>query len=463
MIPAGRPSKVQRAVGIAAVVAPVMGILLFCCAMASAQEPAGKIAPPNIIVILADDMGFGDVGVNGATKIRTPNIDAIAKDGVNFTQFYASANVCTPSRAGLMTGRYPIRTQLGYDVLRAEDTRGLPQSEETLAALAKRANYSTKLIGKWHLGRLPEFAPVNYGFDEFYGVPYSNDMPGFALYRGNEIIEQPVDQSTLTQRYTQEALDFIRSHADRPFFLVVAHTMPHIPLYVSAKFAGQSDAGLYGDIIEELDASVGEIVHALKSAGVFENTIIIFTSDNGPFFEGGVAGLKGGKGSGWEGGYRVPFIANWPNGGFAAGERDAIAMNIDIFPTISDILQVSPAAKTVDGLSLLPVLRGQQESPHQYLYYFNNEEVIGVRTQRWKYLTHAYYRGSLGAFEKFDQLDGFQSSYDLLFEAGPAGGEEYSYADRHPEVVSDLKREIAEARERFAPLRTHPPDPTFPE
>ena len=463
MIPAGRPSKVQRAVGIAAVVAPVMGILLFCCAMASAQEPAGKIAPPNIIVILADDMGFGDVGVNGATKIRTPNIDAIAKDGVNFTQFYASANVCTPSRAGLMTGRYPIRTQLGYDVLRAEDTRGLPQSEETLAALAKRANYSTKLIGKWHLGRLPEFAPVNYGFDEFYGVPYSNDMPGFALYRGNEIIEQPVDQSTLTQRYTQEALDFIRSHADRPFFLVVAHTMPHIPLYVSVKFAGQSDAGLYGDIIEELDGSVGKIVQALKSAGTFENTIIIFTSDNGPFFEGGAAGLKGGKGSGWEGGYRVPFIVGWPNGGLASGARDAIAMNIDVLPTMASILGISPAAQTIDGLSLLPVLRGQQESPHQYLYYFNNEEVIGVRTQRWKYLTHAYYRGSLGAFEKFDQLDGFQSSYDLLFEAGPAGGEEYSYADRHPEVVTELKAEIAAARERFAPLRTHPPDPTFPE
>lgn len=332
-----------------------------------------------------------------------------------------------------------------------------------MAALAKRANYATKLIGKWHLGRFPEYFPMNYGFDEFYGVPYSNDMPDFALYRGNRMIEKPVDQSSLTSRYTEEAISFIRANADKPFFLLVSHTMPHIPLFVSAKFAGQSNAGLYGDVIEELDASVGDIVSALKSSGTYENTMIIFTSDNGPFFEGGVAGLKGGKGSGWEGAYRVPLIVSWPNGGFTPGVCEAIAMNIDLLPTIADILGVSPAAETIDGLSLLPNLRGRTESPHQYLFFFNNEEVIAVRTQRWKYLTHAYYRRSLGAFEKFDQLDGFQSSYDLLFEAGPAGGEEYSYADRYPEVVNELKSEISSARERFAPLRTHPADKTFPE
>jgi uncharacterized sulfatase len=440
----------------------VCALLLCGCEVQALERQAGATGP-NIVIILADDMGFGDVGVNGATRIRTPHIDAIAAAGVNFTQFYASGNVCTPSRAGLLTGRYPIRTGLGYDVLAAEDTRGLAHSEETLGALAKRAGYSTKLIGKWHLGRLPEFAPAGYGFDEFFGVPYSNDMPGFALYRGTEIIEQPVDQSSLTRRYTEEAVEFIRSHAQQPFLLLVAHTMPHIPLYVSAKFAGRSDAGFYGDVVEELDASVGEIVHALKSSGTYEDTIIVFTSDNGPFFEGGVAGLKGGKGAGWEGGYRVPFVVGWARGGFAAGDRDAMAMNIDILPTIADILGLVPAADIIDGRSLLPVLRGRQESPHQYLYYFNNEDVIGVRTSGWKYLTHAYYRRSLGAFEKFDQLDGFQSSYDLLFEAGPAGGEEYSYADRHPELVTELKAEIALARERFAPLRTHTPDPTFPE
>lgn len=430
---------------------------------ASARDPAATATAPNVVIILADDMGYGDVGANGSTRIRTPNIDALAREGVNFTQFYASGNICTPSRAGLITGRYPIRTQLGHDVITAKDTHGLPRSEETIANIAKRAGYATKMIGKWHLGRLPEYTPLNYGFDEFYGVPHSNDMPDFALFRGNTVVEQPVDQSTLTKRYTEEATDFIRAHADKPFLLYLAHTMPHIPLYVSPPFAGRSNAGLYGDVVEELDASVGDIVNALKSSGLFDNTIIFFTSDNGPFFEGGVAGLKGGKGSGWEGGFRVPLIVGWPNGRLSPGEREAIAMNIDLLPTIADILQVAPKAETIDGLSLLPVLRGRQESPHQYLYYFNNERVIGVRTQHWKFLTHAYYRGILGAFEKFDQLDGFRAPYDMLYDAGPAGGEEYSYADRHPEVVAELKAEITAARERFEPFRKHPPDKTFPE
>jgi len=430
---------------------------------APAQETGFAGPPPNVVIILADDMGYGDVGVNGATRIRTPNIDAIARDGVNFTQFYASGNICTPSRAGLITGRYPIRTQLGYDVITAGDTRGLPRSEETIANIAKRVGYATKMIGKWHLGRLPEYSPLNYGFDEFYGVPHSNDMPNFALFRGNDIIEEPVDQSTLTQRYTEEAIKFIRANSDRPFLIYLAHTMPHIPLYVSPPFAGQSNAGRYGDVVEELDASIGNLVAALKTAGVYDNTIVFFTSDNGPFFEGGVAGLKGGKGSGWEGGFRVPLIVGWPGGGLKPGEREAMAMNIDLLPTVADLLGTSPSAETIDGRSLLPLLRGRDESPHRYLYYFNNEELIGVRTQRWKYLTHAYYRGILGAFEKFGQLDGFHSSYDMLYEVGPPGGEEYSYADRYPDVVAELKAEIAAARERFEPLRTHPPDESFPE
>jgi arylsulfatase A len=436
--------------------------LLCFCPAALAQERPAVPARPNIVVILADDLGFGDVGINGATMIRTPHIDAIARRGVNFTQFYASANICTPSRAGLMTGRYPIRTGLAYEVLSAADTNGLPRAEETLAALAKRAGYATMLIGKWHLGRLPQYAPGHYGFDEFYGVPYSNDMPGFALYRGDAIIEQPVDQSTLTQRYTHEAGSFIARHAQHPFFLFIAHTAPHIPLYVSAGFAGRSAAGRYGDVVEELDDSVGAVMKALQEAGALANTIVFFSSDNGPFFEGSVAGLKGGKGSGWEGGFRVPLVVDWPAGGFASGAREAIAMNIDLLPTIAEILGLAPAAEIIDGKSLLANLRGREASPHAYLYYFNNEEVIGVRTQEWKYLTHVYYRRSLGAFEKFGQLDGFSSSYDMLYRAGPAGGEEYSYADRYPQVVSELKAEIAAARRRFDPLRTHPPDQTFP-
>ena len=438
-------------------------VLVASCGVQSESGESIDAKQPNIVIILADDMGYGDVGVNGADRIKTPNINAIAETGVNFTQFYASANICTPSRAGLMTGRYPVRTSLGYNVITAADTHGLPQEEETIAELAKRAGYKTKLIGKWHLGGFPDHSPLKHGFDAFFGVPHSNDMPNFALYRGDEKIEDPVVQSTLTQRYAEDAVAFIGENKDQRFLLFVSHTMPHIPLYASEQFYGQSDAGLYGDVIEELDASVGAISAALKSAGIYDDTLIMVTSDNGPFFEGGAGGLKGGKGSSWEGAYRVPFIAGWPNGGFLAKDNHAISMNIDILPTVAEVIGVAPAAEIVDGKSLVLNLQGVDTSPHDFLYYFNNEEVVGLRTQRWKFLTHAYYRRSLGAFEKFDQLDGFQSSYDLLFEAGSAGGEEYSYADRHPEIVEAMKSELAAARQRFDAARTHPPDRTFPE
>ncbi|MGI9285567.1 MAG: sulfatase family protein [Pseudomonadales bacterium] len=445
------------------ILALLFTLLIAACAFGNARIDNVQDSSPNIVIILADDMGFGDIGANGATKIKTPNIDAIAAAGVNLTQFHASANICTPSRAGLMTGRYPIRTGLGYDVVRASDKHGLPVEEETLADLAKRAGYTTMLIGKWHLGEFPQHLPLKHGFDFFYGVPHSNDMPNFALYRSEKKIEQPVDQASLTARYTKEAVQFIRKYSQQSFLLFVSHTMPHIPLYTSEQFAGQSDAGLYGDVIEELDASVGTIVKALRDQGLYENTLIIVTSDNGPFFEGGVAGLKGGKGSGWEGAYRVPLVASWPQGLSARGSLAAMTMNIDILPTVADVLGVVPDGNPVDGRSLLPMFRGERESTHQYLYFFNNEELIGLRTQRWKFLTHTYYRRSLGAFEKFDQLDGFQSSYDLLFEAGPAGGEQYSYANRYPKIVTQMKAELATARARFAPFRTRPPDKTFPE
>ena len=432
-----------------------------CLNAAKASE--SRRSAPNVIIILADDMGYGDIGANGAVRIDTPNINALAASGVNFSQFYASANICTPSRAGLLTGRYPIRTGLGYNVITANDTHGLPASEETIGEIAKRANYATKFIGKWHLGRFPDHAPTKHGFDSFYGVPHSNDMPNFALYSGDDKIEEPVDQATLTRRYTDEAVSFIATQSDNPFLLFVSHTMPHIPLFASEEFYGTSDAGLYGDVIEELDASVGRIVAALLESGVRDDTFIVVTSDNGPFFEGSVAGLKGGKGSSWEGAYRVPLIANWPNGNFTNGKSSAIAMNIDILPTIAEAIGVKPSAPKIDGRSLLAHLRGDKDGPHQYLFYFNNEDIVGVRSSDWKYLTHAYYRRSIGAFEKFDQLDGFDGPYDLLFEAQSAGGEEYSLADRNPDVLNELKKEIRAARREFDKLRTRQPDKTFPE
>jgi len=432
---------------------------LVACVNAFAQR--GEL--PNIVIVLADDFGFGDVGANGATRIKTPSIDQIAANGINLTQFFASGNVCTPSRAGLMTGRYPIRTGLGHDVLGAADVNGLPSDEETLGELAKRAGYRTMYIGKWHLGRFPQYLPLKHGFDQFYGVPHSNDMPNFGLYCDAELTEQPVEQASLTSRYTQAAVEFIQTNESRPFLLFVSHTAPHIPLYASAEYSGRSAAGLYGDVVEELDASVGTLVDAIKNRGLAQNTLFIFTSDNGPFFEGSVSGLKGGKGTGWEGAYRVPFAASWPAGISARGSLAPIAMNIDILPTIADIVGAGASNEPLDGRSLLPIFRSESESPHEFLYFFNNEDIIGVRSQRWKFLTHVYYRRSLGAFEKFEQLDGFESSYDLLYDALSPGGEEYSLAARYPEVVLTMKTELAAARQRYAPFRTRQPDKTFPE
>ena len=418
---------------------------------------------PNIIVILADDMGYGDIGAYGGTRIKTPNIDSLAATGIAFTNGYASANVCSPSRAGLMTGRYAIRAGLAWKVVTATDTKGLPDSEETLGELARRAGYRTMFIGKWHLGRFPEYLPQKHGFDVFYGVPHSNDMPGFSLYDGETVIEDPVEQRTLTRRYTLKAVEFIENRADQPFLLFVSHTFPHIPLFASEDFHGKSNAGLYGDTVEELDWSTGEILKALEAEGLVDNTLVFFTSDNGPFFEGGTAGLKGGKGTTWEAGYRVPFIVSWPAVAEFGRVSDAIVMNIDLLPTIAAAIGIEPAAEEIDGESLLPLLQGEESSRHDFLFYFNNERVVGVRSQDWKYVTHSYYTGSLGAFEKFDQLPGFESTYDLLFDTRGKDGEAYSYADRYPKVLDEHKAAIERARAEFGPLRTRDLETTYPD
>lgn len=429
---------------------------------ANASKSAGH-RTPNIIIIVADDLGYGDIGAYGGTRIKTPHIDALARSGLRATQAYASANVCSPSRAGLMTGRYAIRSGLAWKVISAKDERGLPGGEETLGELARRAQLRTMYVGKWHLGSLQEFSPLKHGFDQFYGVPHSNDMPDFALYANDQKIESPVDQQTLTRRFTEKAVEFIRGAGSKPFLLFLAHTAPHIPLHASHDFHGRSSAGVYGDVVEELDWSTGELLSALKEQGVLKDTIIIVTSDNGPFFEGSTGGLKGGKGNSWEGGYRVPFIASWPRVIRAGRTMRSMTMNIDVLPTLAEALGVRPAAEVMDGRSLMPVFRGADVSAHEYLYYFNNERVVGLRSDRWKFVSHAYYTTSLGAFEKFDQLPGFSASYDLLFEAEGPDGESYSYADRHPDVVTSMQRELVRARSEFDPLRTRPLEQTFPE
>ena len=418
---------------------------------------------PNIVIILTDDMGYGDLGIYGNSRIKTPHIDALARRGAQFTNAYASANVCSPSRAGLLTGRYAIRSGLAWKVVEANDKRSLPRSEETIAELAKRAGYETGMIGKWHLGTFPKNLPLQHGFDYFLGVPHSNDMPNFSLYQGDEEIEKSIDQRTLTRRYTQAATAFIDQAAGQPFLLYLAHTFPHIPLYASEQFAGKSYAGVYGDVVEEIDWSTGEVISALKRNDLLENTLIIFTSDNGPFFEGSTAGLKGGKGNSWEGGYRVPFIVSWPVEISEGITIDSIASNIDILPTIADISGLQPEAEVIDGTSLLPVFRGGNERKNRYLYFFNNEEIVGLRDNNWKYLTHAYYRGSVGAFEKFDQLSGFESSYNLLFDARGVDGESYSLADRYPDTVARFKSALVRARREFDEHRTRGPENTYPQ
>lgn len=436
-----------------------------CANAAPAANPArpNKHRIPNVLIILADDLGYGDIGVYGATRIKTPKIDALARSGLFATQAYASANVCSPSRAGMMTGRYAIRSGLAWKVIEAKDERGLPVSEETIADVARRAQLRTMYIGKWHLGNLRHYSPLKHGFDAFFGVPHSNDMPDFALYDNDREIESPVNQHTLTRRYTDKAVEFIRRAGSHPFLLFLSHTSPHIPLHASPGFHGRSAAGTYGDVVEELDWSTGEVLAELRRQGVLEDTLIIVSSDNGPFFEGSTSGLKGGKGTSWEGGYRVPFIASWRRVIRPGRIMRSITMNIDVLPTIAEALGVQPSAKVIDGRSLMPVLRGADVSAHDYLYFFNNERVVALRTGRWKFVTHAYYTGSLGAFEKFAQLPGFSGPYDLLLDARDLDGESYSYADRHPDVVASMQRELARVRAQFEPLRTHEPEKTFPE
>lgn len=418
--------------------------------------------PPNILIILTDDMGYGDIGAYGATRIRTPHIDALAKTGLRFTQGYASANVCSPSRAGLLTGRYAMRSGLGHKVVAANDERSLPATEETIAELARRAGYRTAMVGKWHLGNFPQSLPTGHGFDQFYGVPHSNDMPGFSLWQGSKVIEDPVVQSTLTRRYTEAAVDFIGADSEQPFLLFVSHTAPHIPLFPAPGFAGRSDAGAYGDVVEEIDWSTGELVASLRRQQMLENTLIIFTSDNGPFFEGSSGRLRGGKGNSWEGGFRVPFIVSWPAGISQPGVSAVPISNLDILPTLAALTRIDSAATTLDGSSLLPLFKGGKLANTRPFLYFVNETIVGIRSEHWKYLTHSYYTGSLGAFEKFNQLPGFTSDYELLFDLRAESGESYSVAERHPQVVKQLRAALKTAREEFEPLRTQPAQTTYP-
>jgi arylsulfatase A len=349
-----------------------------------------KSSKPNIVVILADDLGYGDIGTFGATDIRTPSIDNLATKGLKLTSFYSTSPVCSPTRAALITGRYPRR--LGIDhVFFPESFTGIPAEEVTIAEALKGNGYQTAIFGKWHLGHHRQFLPLQNGFDEYYGIPYSNDMQGVVYLRGNDVDSIKVNQKYITKTYTNEAVKFIDKNKDKPFFLYVTHNMPHVPLYASPEFEGKSKRGLYGDVIEEVDWSVGEVVKALKKNGLEENTLVVFTSDNGPWIifdiEGGSAGpLRQGKGTTFEGGQRVPTVAYWPGKIKAGTVYEDLATQLDLYPTIISLTgsQKTQTKKPLDGEDLSPVLFGTGKRKGQEFAYYSNGVIEAFRKGDWK-------------------------------------------------------------------------------
>ena len=429
-------------------------LTLFC--LTAQPALAAETQPPNIVILFADDFGYGDLGCYGHPTIRTPHIDRMADEGMRFTQFYSAAPVCTPSRAALLTGRLPIRNGMCHDrrrVLFSNSTGGLPEDEVTLAEALKTKGYRTACIGKWHLGHLPPYWPLRHGFDHYFGLPYSNDMKPLSLFRGDTDLENPVDQTTLTRRYTAEAVRFIRdSHGkthDRPFFLYLPYTMPHVPLFASSDFLGTSPRGIYGDVIEEIDWSVGQILETLRDLGLAENTFVFFTSDNGPWLikhqNGGSAGLlRGGKGSTWEGGMREPGIA-WQPGRIPAGVvTQELGTTMDLFATSLAMAGVElPSDRTLDGVDLSPVLFGDGPGPREQVVFYRGTQLMAIRKGPWKahFQTRAGYRQA--AADVHDP--------PLLFHLDHDPSEKYDMAEEYPEVVADLIRAAEEHRASVVP------------
>jgi arylsulfatase A len=438
---------------------------------------AGRADRPNIVILFTDDQGYGDVGVYGHPTIRTPSLDRMAAEGLKFTQFYAQP-VCTPARAALMTSRLPVRMGLAGGVFHPFSSGGLPDSEITIAEALKGEGYATAMIGKWHLGHQQQFLPTRNGFDSYFGVPYSNDMDRAGegnireiyqkfdtptefyrvpLMRNEEIVERPANQHTLVRRYTDEAVKYIREHRQQPFLLYLAYNAPHLPVYASAAFEGKSARGRYGDVVEEIDASVGEVLQTLRELGLDRNTLVVFTSDNGPWggfgLGSGSAGLlRGMKGSIWEGGVRVPAIAWWP-GTIAPGRvTPALATLMDLFPTAMEMAGGSmPRDREIDGVSLLPVLRGQREQVREAVYYYATPQLGAVRKGPWKlYVAPPAQPGAAPPAQAAAAAG--SPTPGMLYNLDEDPSEQFDAAAAHPDVVADLLREAERHRGMVKPV-----------
>ncbi|WP_190810912.1 sulfatase [Flagellimonas sp. S3867] len=419
-------------------------------------------APPNVVLIFTDDQGYQDVGVFGSPNIKTPHLDEMASEGVKLTSYYSAQAVCSASRAGILTGCYPNRIGI-HNALGPDNTHGINSSETTLAEMLKNKGYATAIYGKWHLGHHEQFLPTRHGFDEWFGIPYSNDMwpfhpqqgpifnfPDLPLYENETVIDIVTEQSQLTTQITERSVDFIKRNKDNPFFLYVPHPQPHVPLFVSDKFKGKSERGLYGDVIMEIDWSVGQIMEALKDNGLEENTIVIFTSDNGPWLSygnhaGSALPLREGKGTGWEGGQREPFIMKYPNKLKAGQEISVPVMAIDILPTIAELTDSKLPEKIIDGKSAWKVITGESKEAVQeaYFFYYRVNEMFGVRYGKWKlYFPHRY-RTMDGQEPGNDGQPGEYRMIDMeeieLYDVENDISETKNVASEHPEVVEKIK------------------------
>ena len=420
--------------------------------LASAAAPlfhasAAPTPPPNIVFILCDDLGFGDLASYGS-KLRTPNLDRLAAEGVRFTNFCSADPVCSPSRAALLTGRYPTRVGVPR-VLMPPDKDGLNLDETTLANMLKARGYRTMCVGKWHLGRPDAYLPTSRGFDEYFGIPYSNDMNPRVLMHNTEVIEDPAILESLTARYTEQATKFIAASKSSPFFLYMPHTFPHIPLAASARFRGKSPEGLYGDVVEEIDWSVGEVMRTLRQHGLDSNTLVMFSSDNGPWYQGSPGKLRGRKNTTYEGGVREPFIARWTGHIPPARVVHGLASMMDVVPTVAKLCGSALPSKPLDGIDIWPLLHGDKPSIDRGpLLYFDNWDLQCARMMNWK--LHVA-RHNTGAYMPAPAVG--LRSYPLpkpeLYNLATDPDDSYDVAPEHPEIVAKIQAKIAEMLKTF--------------